>query len=45
MCLLCYSVDDRNSFKGLTKWREEFIKYADIDSGEHFPFIVVGNKV
>lgn len=44
MCLLSYAVDDRDSFKGLLQWREEFLKYADIKS-EHFPFIVVGNKV
>ncbi|XP_031617166.1 ras-related protein Rab-9B [Contarinia nasturtii] len=43
ICLLTYAVNDRDSFKGLKHWREEFIKYADVD-GDSFPFIVVGNK-
>lgn len=44
ICLLTYAVNDRDSFRGLKHWREEFIKYADVD-GNSFPFIVVGNKV
>lgn len=44
ICLLSYAVDDSNSFRGLKQWREEFLKYADVD-GTRFPFIVVGNKV
>lgn len=44
ICLLTYAVNDRDSFRGLKHWREEFIKYAGVD-GSSFPFIVVGNKV
>lgn len=44
ICLLTYAVNDRESLKGLKQWREEFLRYADIDEG-NFPFIVVGNKV
>lgn len=44
VCLLTYAVNDRDSFRCLKHWREEFIKYADVD-GSSFPFIVVGNKV
>lgn len=44
ICILSYAVDDRDSFKGLKNWREEFLKYADIKN-DYFPFIVVGNKV
>lgn len=44
ICLLSYAIDDRDSFKGLIQWREEFLKYADVKA-DHFPFIVVGNKV
>lgn len=44
ICLLSYAVNDRDSFRGLKQWRQEFLKYADVDH-EHFPFIVVGNKV
>lgn len=42
--MLAYSIDDKDSFKGLIQWREEFLKYADVKS-EYFPFIVIGNKV
>lgn len=44
ICLLAYAINDRDSFKGLIQWRDEFLKYADV-KGEQFPFIVVGNKV
>lgn len=44
VCLLCYAVDDADSFRGLKQWREEFLHYADVNV-EKFPFIVVGNKV
>lgn len=43
ICLLSYAINDRESFKGLIQWREEFLKYADVKA-EQFPFIVVGNK-
>lgn len=43
VCLLCYAVNDRDSFKGLKLWRDEFLRYADV-KGDKFPFIVVGNK-
>lgn len=45
ICLLTYAVDDRTSFKNLTLWRSEFLKYADVQEDSNFPFIVVGNKV
>lgn len=44
VCLLCYAIDDHDSFDSLANWREEFLKYADIPSEQQFPFIVVGNK-
>ena len=43
ICLLCYAVNDKESFKNLRFWREEFLKYSDIRT-ERFPFVVVGNK-
>lgn len=43
ICLLCYAIDDHDSFTTLSTWRDEFIKYADVP-GDTFPFIVVGNK-
>uniref|UniRef100_A0A1B0G782 Uncharacterized protein n=1 Tax=Glossina morsitans morsitans TaxID=37546 RepID=A0A1B0G782_GLOMM len=45
VCLLCYAIDDHDSFRGLKQWREEFLHYADVNvKSERFPFIVVGNK-
>lgn len=41
---MTYAIDDRMSFRGLMKWHEEFLKYADVGESS-FPFIVVGNKV
>jgi len=43
ICLLCYAIDDHESFNTLATWRDEFVKYADV-SADTFPFIVVGNK-
>jgi len=45
ICLLTYAIDDRMSFRNLALWRSEFLKYADVQEGSTFPFIVVGNKV
>ncbi|XP_018359727.1 PREDICTED: ras-related protein Rab-9A isoform X2 [Trachymyrmex cornetzi] len=45
ICLLTYAVDDKTSFRNLTLWRSEFLKYANVQEGSTFPFIVVGNKV
>ncbi|XP_037960538.1 ras-related protein Rab-9B [Teleopsis dalmanni] len=44
VCILCYAVNDRDSFRGLKLWRDEFLAYANIKA-DKFPFIVVGNKV
>lgn len=43
ICLLTYAINDRDSFKSLIQWHEEFLKYADVKS-DQFPFIVVGSK-
>ncbi|XP_012275404.1 ras-related protein Rab-9A isoform X2 [Orussus abietinus] len=45
ICLLTYAIDDKNSFKNLASWRDEFLLYADVQEESTFPFIVVGNKV
>ena len=46
-CLLTYSVDDRQSFLNLERWKQEFLNYADVSSGEaeSFPFVILCNKV
>jgi len=45
LCVLTFALDDPNSFKNLSTWKEEFLYYADITDKENFPFIVVGNKL
>uniref|UniRef100_A0A8C5YHX8 Ras-related protein Rab-9A n=1 Tax=Microcebus murinus TaxID=30608 RepID=A0A8C5YHX8_MICMU len=42
-CLL--SVDDSQSSKNFTNWKEEFIYYADMKEPESFPFVILGNKI
>ena len=44
-CLLTYAVDDSQSFKNLTMWKKEFLYYADIQDGNNFPFVIIGNKI
>ncbi|XP_042334099.1 ras-related protein Rab-9B [Sceloporus undulatus] len=44
-CLLTFSVDDRQSFENLGHWRKEFVCYANVRDPDHFPFVVLGNKV
>lgn len=44
-CLLTFSVDDRQSLQNLSMWKKEFLHYADIDDYDHFPFVVLGNKI
>ena len=44
-CLLTFAVDDPNSFKNLPMWKSEFLHYADVPDAEHFPFVVLGNKI
>ena len=44
-CMLTFAVDDMQSFKNLTMWKKEFLYYADIQDGNAFPFVVLGNKM
>lgn len=44
-CLLTFSVDDCQSFENLGHWQKEFACYANVKDPEHFPFVVLGNKV
>lgn len=44
-CLLTFGVDDVQSFKNLTMWKNEFLYYADVQEGDNFPFVVLGNKI
>ncbi|XP_033743246.1 ras-related protein Rab-9A-like [Pecten maximus] len=44
-CLLTFAVDDIQSYRNLSMWRKEFLYYADIQDGNSFPFVIIGNKV
>lgn len=44
-CMLVYDVTVPNTFKTLDSWREEFLIQAAPRDPEHFPFVVVGNKI
>lgn len=44
-CVLVYDVTSPNSFKNLDSWRDEFLIQANPRDPEHFPFVVLGNKV
>jgi len=44
-CVLCYDVTSPNSFKSLDSWRDEFLIQASPRDPDHFPFVVLGNKI
>jgi len=44
-CVLVYDVTSPNSFKNLDSWREEFLIQAGPKDPDHFPFVVLGNKM
>uniref|UniRef100_H2LQH7 small monomeric GTPase n=1 Tax=Oryzias latipes TaxID=8090 RepID=H2LQH7_ORYLA len=44
-CLLTFSLDDGQSFSNLANWKKEFSFYADVKDADHFPFLVLGNKL
>lgn len=44
-CVLVFDVTAPNTFKNLDSWRDEFLIQASPRDPEHFPFVVLGNKV
>jgi Ras-related protein Rab-7A len=44
-CILVYDVSSATSFRSLDSWRDEFLIQASPRDPDHFPFVVVGNKV
>ncbi|KAI8585964.1 P-loop containing nucleoside triphosphate hydrolase protein, partial [Geranomyces variabilis] len=44
-CILVYDVTQPDSTKNLVRWLSEFIRQADIQDPETFPFVLVGNKI
>ena len=44
-CLLTFDVNDAQSFENLLMWKKEFLHYSDVRDPDHFPFVLLGNKV
>ena len=44
-CILVYDVSKAATFRSLDSWRDEFLIQARPRDPDHFPFVVVGNKV
>ncbi|ROT68938.1 WSSV receptor Rab7 [Penaeus vannamei] len=44
-CVLVYDVTSPNTFKSLDSWRDEFLIQASPRDPDHFPFVVLGNKI
>ncbi|CAB3405600.1 unnamed protein product [Caenorhabditis bovis] len=44
-CVLAFDVTNAASFKSLDSWRDEFLIQASPRDPEHFPFVLLGNKV
>jgi len=40
-----YDVSKATTFRALDSWRDEFLIQASPRDPDHFPFVVVGNKV
>ncbi|GMR34263.1 hypothetical protein PMAYCL1PPCAC_04458, partial [Pristionchus mayeri] len=44
-CVLGFDVTNAVSFKSLDSWRDEFLIQASPRDPEHFPFVLLGNKI
>jgi len=44
-CILVFDVNNAKSFDGLDAWRDEFLVQASPRDPDHFPFVVLGNKI
>ncbi|CAI5441521.1 unnamed protein product [Caenorhabditis angaria] len=44
-CVLAFDVTNAASFKSLDSWRDEFLIQASPRDPDHFPFVLLGNKV
>ena len=44
-CCLVFDITDKKSFESLDAWYAGFIKNAQPENPEKFPFILVGNKL
>jgi len=43
--VLVFDTTAPNTFKNLDSWRDEFLIQASPRNPEHFPFVVLGNKI
>ncbi|KAJ5077719.1 rab family [Anaeramoeba ignava] len=44
-CALVFDVTNRESFDGLSKWKEDFLQHSEPEDSESFPFVVIANKI
>ncbi|CAO3698161.1 unnamed protein product [Rhizopus microsporus] len=44
-CVLAYDVNNSRSFEALDQWRDEFLVQASPRDPDHFPFVLLGNKI
>ncbi|CEG68679.1 Putative Ras-like protein Rab7 [Rhizopus microsporus] len=44
-CVLVYDVNNNKSYESLGQWHDEFLVQASPRDPEHFPFVVLGNKI
>ncbi|CAO3672023.1 unnamed protein product [Rhizopus stolonifer] len=44
-CVMVYDVNETSSFQSLAEWHDEFLVQTSPRDPEHFPFVVLGNKV
>lgn len=44
-CVLVFDLTDRNSFKNIDKWKRLFFEHCNVKDEEHFPIVLIGNKV
>ena len=43
--VLIYDVTNKESFKNLETWRDEFLFHNDPPDPDEFPLVIIGNKV
>ncbi len=43
-CVIVFDLTNPESFKNVSKWREEFLNAANLSNVDSFPLILVGNK-
>ena len=44
-CVLVYDITNPKSFETLSTWKEDFLMQAAPKDQEHFPFVLIGNKL